>query len=209
MKEVSKSAPAQAQTSSSSASTSAPSKTSDASQPPFPIPNIDFSEEFARELTLGMKSLMQEIVSEAGIDPSSLDKSLPRENGELGEDDDAEGELTEEEKEQQRKFKAAWEAMLVEGMGGDSSVEALAMGQVPGMSSAGAAGASASASRAAAGGGVEDFQASIKRAMEKLKESDANAQVSSGVLPNVPILDYRLHELIIAIAGCGGGHRLV
>lgn len=114
-----------------------------------------------------MKSLMQEIATEAGVDGPSLRPP--------GEEDGGEP-LTEEEREQQRRFKAAWEAMLVEGMGGEMDPESIAKGKASSSSGA-SAGTGVGAD---AGAGVDDFQASIRKAMEKLKESDAHAQVSLG-----------------------------
>ncbi|KAH9476275.1 Peroxisome biogenesis protein 19-1 [Psilocybe cubensis] len=96
------------------------------------------SSEFAKELALGMESLMREITGE-------VSKS----------DVDADGSETTED-ERARAFKAAWEAMLIEGM--DANI-------------AGAGDASAkkeSSSTSTAGG----FQDKIKQAMEKLKESE-------------------------------------
>lgn len=70
--------------------------------------------------------------------------------------------LTEEQikqKETERLMKAAWEAMLIEGMDG------MAPSDVP------------PATTASASAATSDFQSKIKQTMDKLKESEDNLQV--------------------------------
>ena len=72
-------------------------------------------------------------------------------------------DVTEEER--NRAFKAAWEAMLVDGMDGnlgDGGLEGI--GEAPGKSER-------------KEGGPGGFQDKIKQAMDKLKESESKAQV--------------------------------
>ena len=100
-----------------------------------------------------MASLMREIAAESG-------SGLP----ETAED----GEQTEEEKEREKAFRKAWEDMLVDGMNGALDMKDLGL----------------------EGDGVESkdkgaevpedaFQSSIRKAMEKMKESEEKIQVSS------------------------------
>ena len=88
--------------------------------------------------------------------------------------------------EREKAFKAAWEAMLVDGMNGTINPEDF-LG-TPGAASAGAAkakatatatasGASSSGAGANAGAGTDSFQENIRRAMDKLKESDQKVRV--------------------------------
>ncbi|EDR10787.1 uncharacterized protein LACBIDRAFT_293286 [Laccaria bicolor S238N-H82] len=111
------------------------------------------SSEFAKELSMGMESLMQEIVAEG--------KGKKEGGGEK------------EEERQAKMFKAAWEAMLVEGMngpGGEELAELLAGGEATGARDG------KSTTAEGAGGG---FQDKIKQAMDKLKESETNLQGDS------------------------------
>ena len=129
-------------------------------------------EDFARELTKGMESLFRDIAMGAGLD------GVP----DLGKGAGAEGAATDEE--QERAFRAAWEAMLVEGMNGTMNPEDLIA--PPGAGTARAAGtgnAAASSSgtgrgTGTSGGPPQSFQDNIKRAMDKMKESN---QLVSGV----------------------------
>ncbi|OCH91767.1 Pex19 protein, partial [Obba rivulosa] len=107
-------------------------------------------DDFASELARGMESLMREIAAESGVDLNDVPGASG--NGERR------GLSEEERKEQERKFAAAWEAMLVEGMNGHMNADELS-GELP------------------AAGSEETFQQTIKKAMEKLKESDSNLQV--------------------------------
>lgn len=101
---------------------------------------------------------MKEIGEEAGAPPPG--------NGD--------GEPDEEAKEQARAFKAAWEAMLVEGMNGKEGEDpVLSLGEAlgdrkenPGSSSAGA------------GSSTENFQDKIRQAMEKMKEAEGMNKAS-------------------------------
>ncbi|KAI0699770.1 Pex19 protein [Cerioporus squamosus] len=130
-----------------------------------PLAGID--EDFARELTKGMESLFRDIAQGAGLD------DIP----DLGKEAE---DATDEERE--RAFKAAWEAMLVEGMNGTMNPEDLlgglgAAGAGKAKAKAGEAKASGSGSvpSASAGAATDSFQENIRRAMDKLKESDQKA----------------------------------
>lgn len=110
---------------------------------------------------MGMESLMREIANEAGLDAKETE--LPEG-----------GAQTEEEKKREEAFRAAWEKMLVEGMNG-----ALDIDDLTGDASSKGKKKEADVGSSAAVPSVESddtFQASIKKAMEKLKESDANLQ---------------------------------
>lgn len=112
---------------------------------PFGLGGLD--ADFAAELTRGMESLFKDIAGGAGLD------GIP----DLSEAEDG---TTDEER--AKAFKAAWEAMLVEGMDGAMSAEDVgsdkgkaAEGAVPG-----------------AGVPTDSFQENIRKAMERMKESD-------------------------------------
>lgn len=107
------------------------------------------SAEFARELAEGMENLMKEITG----------------------GNQSEGDQTEAER--ARAFKAAWEAMLVEGLDGTSADGGLPdLGQVLGQDGVGPSTSNK------AGGETTGFQDKIKQAMDKLKESESKVQVS-------------------------------
>lgn len=110
------------------------------------------SSEFAKELAKGMESLMREIAGEA-------DGSTAASGGD---------DVSEEER--ARAFKAAWEAMLVEGMDGN-----LGEGGFEGLAQASSKGAAPKSKEGAAGAG--GFQDKIKQAMDKMKESESKMQV--------------------------------
>ncbi len=119
-------------------------------------------EDFARELTKGMESLFRDIAMGAGID------DVP----DLGKE--AEGAMGEE---QEKAFRAAWEAMLVEGMNGSMKPEDLAGPVGLGAAKAKATdtitgNAATSGSPSSSGGPPQSFQDNIKRAMDKMKESN-------------------------------------
>ncbi|KAJ7239946.1 Pex19 protein family-domain-containing protein [Mycena haematopus] len=94
--------------------------------------------DFAKELAKGMESLMREI--------AAANPDVGEQGGE-GEDAEGEGEAA--------RFKAAWEAMLIQEMDG----------------------AAASAGVSAEGAGAtDDFQAKIRAAMHKLNEGESTLQ---------------------------------
>ncbi|EIW56168.1 Pex19 protein [Trametes versicolor FP-101664 SS1] len=121
---------------------------------PFGLGGLD--ADFAAELTRGMESLFKDIAGGAGLD------GIPG----LSEAEDG---TTDEER--AKAFKAAWEAMLVEGMDGAMSAEEVsdkgkaAEGAAPGV-----------------GAPTDSFQENIRKAMERMKESDRKADeaTSSG-----------------------------
>ncbi|KAI0644010.1 Pex19 protein family-domain-containing protein [Trametes meyenii] len=119
---------------------------------PFGLDGLD--DDFARELTKGMESLFRDIAQGAGLDGAPADGA---------------GDADDEERE--RAFRAAWEAMLVEGMNGTMSAED--------MLGAGSKGAVEEGSVPAAGT-AESFQESIRKAMDKMKESSQKADEASG-----------------------------
>ncbi|TFK32374.1 Pex19 protein, partial [Crucibulum laeve] len=118
------------------------------------------SDEFAKELAKGMESLMREIA----VGPEGVDK------------------LPGDEEEAAKVLKAAWEAMLVDGMNGESGDEGLMrLGELLGQDPlSGAAGKEkAKAPPAPAPVASNDFQSKIKQAMDKLKESESNLKTDS------------------------------
>lgn len=112
---------------------------------PFGLGGLD--ADFAAELTRGMESLFKDIAGGAGLD------GIPA----LSEAEDG---TTDEER--AKAFKAAWEAMLVEGMDGAMSAEDV--GSDKGKAAEGAA--------PGAGAPTDSFQENIRKAMERMKESD-------------------------------------
>ncbi|KAF9448086.1 hypothetical protein P691DRAFT_775685 [Macrolepiota fuliginosa MF-IS2] len=116
----------------------------------------ELSAEFARELAKGMESLMKEITNNGST-------STAKEGTNSSTD-----ELTDEEKAQ--AFKAAWEAMLVEGLSG---MDADGLGEPLDNDGVKPKDAGTSAP-------PNDFQSKIKQAMGKLKESESNLQSGSG-----------------------------
>jgi peroxin-19 len=105
-----------------------------------------------------MESLMQELGG-SSLSESAEDKNRP------------EGELSNDEVE--RSFKAAWEAMLVEGMDG--------MGQ--GINEDAKEKSSTSDTKRGDGESSNAFKDQIRQAMDKLRESESNLKVlSSGIL---------------------------
>ena len=118
-----------------------------AAKPTPSLDDLDMSEDFARELAEGMASLMREIAQESGD----------------GKDADGK-EMSEEEKKQDEVFKKAWEAMLAENLNGQDKGTGKGKAK-EGQPSAGEA------------EGEEGFQDSIKRAMERMKESEAGLHV--------------------------------
>ncbi|KAL1714995.1 Pex19 protein family-domain-containing protein [Schizophyllum commune] len=129
--------------------------------------------EFTKELARGMESLMKELGDDA-----------VKEHAEAGKD------MTPED--QERIFKAAWEAMLVEGKGaGGEDLEVLQelLAKTGGQGKEGkrpeGAGASSSAPSAS------DFQAKIRQATQKLRESESsmNSGASGGAGPSSADVD--------------------
>ncbi|KAF8960796.1 Pex19 protein, partial [Flammula alnicola] len=144
------------------------------------------SSEFAKELAQGMESLMREIAGEAAGSAQG---------------DASGGEVTEEER--ARAFKAAWEAMLVEGMDGnlgDGGLEALGETLTKDPSAKG------KEADAGAGAGTGGFQDKIKQAMDKLKESESKIKVTSsaGAAANPESLEALLQSLGDLGLGEGG-----
>ena len=106
---------------------------------------------------MGMESLMQEIVAEG------KGKKAREEGGERA---------GTEEARQAKIFKAAWEAMLVEGMNGPDGEELAEL-----LASAGGGEAPGARDGKSTAEGAGGFQDKIKQAMDKLKESETNLQV--------------------------------
>ncbi|KAJ3482703.1 hypothetical protein NLI96_g6799 [Meripilus lineatus] len=155
----------------SASSTSTPSQ-KQPEKPPLGFEDLALSDDFTKELAAGMASLMREIAAESG-------SGLP----ETAED----GEQTDEEKEREKAFRKAWEDMLVEGMNGALDMKDLGL----------------------EGDGVESkdkgvevpedaFQSSIRKAMEKMKESEEKIQSESGSAGSDPL------EALLSQLGEGG-----
>ncbi|KAI0828514.1 Pex19-domain-containing protein [Trametes gibbosa] len=105
-------------------------------------------DDFANELTKGMESLFRDIAQGAGL------ADIP---------DLATAEEGTSEAERAKAFQAAWEAMLVEGMNGAISAE-----DVAGKGKAAEGGPST-------GAATDSFQENIKKAMDRMKESERKA----------------------------------
>ncbi|KAI0367286.1 Pex19-domain-containing protein [Pilatotrama ljubarskyi] len=129
----------------------APQSASHKKPDPFGLEGLD--DDFARELTKGMESLFRDIAEGAGLE------DIP---------DLAKIEEGTTDEERAKAFKAAWEAMLVEGMNGAMSAEEVAE---KGKGAEGAAGSSAPAPS----GSTDSFQDNIRKAMDRMKESDRKA----------------------------------
>jgi peroxin-19 len=119
-------------------------------------------------------------------------ESLMREIGEEGKRKggkaEAEGEgSADKDKENERVFKAAWEAMLVEGMDGVGGADLAGLGDLLG--DGGVKGKEKGADKDGAGGGEkDDFQSKIRQTMGKLKESESNLQACPQPLC-IPIIE--------------------
>lgn len=114
------------------------------------------SETFSRELQKCMESLMRELGS-ASLSESAEGENRPE--GELGKD------------ETERMFKAAWEAMLVEGM--DGTVQSTSNDTKEPSS------APMTGTEPDGGGPSNTFQDQIRQAMDKLRESESNLQAGN------------------------------
>ncbi|KAF8066549.1 Pex19 protein family-domain-containing protein [Lyophyllum atratum] len=128
----------------------------------------ELSAEFSRELAKGMESLMREISG----------GSLPGEQqGAAG----AGGAV--DDKEAQQAFKAAWEAMLVEGMDGMGNNDLAGLEEFLGQGAKDAKGKESASEKS--GAGTNEFQSKIQQAMNKLRESESNLQADSTPKPAV------------------------
>ncbi|THH27139.1 hypothetical protein EUX98_g7046 [Antrodiella citrinella] len=136
----------------------APSAQPAAAKPKLGLDDLNLSDDFASELAKGMAELMREIASEASPAP---------EGGASGEDKEAEA-----------KFRKAWEDMLIgemDSMGAGVPGE----GVYPGVAGTEGKGKATAAEAGKREVGDDDFQKSIRKAMEKLKESETNLQAES------------------------------
>lgn len=130
------------------------------------LESLGMDEDFMRELTQGMESLMREMVG--GADAKSETPDAPGSSAKAG----PQSPQTDEEKQRLDGLHAAWEKLLVESMNGALNMEDKAEG------AAGAAGASSTESSGSRPAPAQDsFEASIRKAMEKLKESETNLKV--------------------------------
>lgn len=106
----------------------------------------DFAADFERELAESMAAMMAAV------------NNGPEVSGD---------KLSEEDKERERAFKAAWEAMLVDGMDGVSD------GQIPGLAEY------LGKEQAKPGSSSTSYQDAIRQAQQKLKESDTKLNEDS------------------------------
>ncbi|TFY62030.1 hypothetical protein EVJ58_g4125 [Rhodofomes roseus] len=126
------------------------------------LDSLGMDEDFMRELSQGMESLMREIVS--GADPKADGAGAAGASAESDQDTD--------EKQRQEALHSAWEKMLAESMNGALNME----GEPEGV-----AGASESTKSGGATAAPQDsFEASIRKAMEKLKESESSLKDGAG-----------------------------
>ncbi|THV06899.1 Pex19-domain-containing protein [Dendrothele bispora CBS 962.96] len=166
-------------------------------QLPKPIPGVGSSaldtteevdeaaltDEFAKELAKNMEELMRELTSGMEADNKEQSKDV----------DDK--EMTKEEKEQetQKMMKAAWEAMLIEGMNG-------ATGDIPGLDGLAAKADDKGKTAQVPGQAAQtvpegDFQSRLKQTMDRLKESESNLQSDAGAGNNPESLEGLLSTL--------------
>lgn len=123
------------------------------------LEDLDINNDFARELAEGMAALMREIAVESGDKP---------EENLTGTD----APSTQEQLEREAEFRKAWEEMLVEGMNGALDTSDF------GVNKKGKAAAKPGELDGPKADVNDDgFQASIRKAMDKLKESDATLHV--------------------------------
>ncbi|KAH9918066.1 Pex19 protein family-domain-containing protein [Fomitopsis serialis] len=123
---------------------------------PSSLDSLGLDEDFMRELTQGMESLMREIATGDG----------PQAEGSNTEGQSAEGGQNTDEKQRQEALHAAWEKMFVESMNGALDVDSQSAGATDPTESSGSGGAAPPPQ--------DSFEASIRKAMEKLKESESN-----------------------------------
>ena len=122
--------------------------------------DLNLADGFTEELAKGMAALMREIAAESDVG-----------GGGLG---DAEGK-TGPQTDQEKAFREAWEKMLIEGM--NESLEP-GFGEETEKDNSKGKDKGKEAGKAESGEGKEDaFQESIRKAMNKLKESETNLQV--------------------------------
>jgi peroxin-19 len=137
------------------------------------IPEADeltakLAEDFVTELTKGMESLMREIGGDAGLPGSAV------------------GEKTEE---QEREFRAAWEAMLIQGMG---------TGGISGLDTTlGSTSDNEMGKDEGNVAGKEGFQQSIRQTMDKLKESESMLKVRFSTIITI----FRTSRFDLSIVG--------
>ncbi|KXN92039.1 Peroxisome biogenesis protein 19-1 [Leucoagaricus sp. SymC.cos] len=132
------------------------------------------SADFARELAKGMENLMQEITNGFATGDKTGSSSSNPTAGDGTEMTDT--ERAKADAERAKAFKAAWEAMLVEGLnGGDDAGRLEKLGEPLGKDGVKAKGDSNGAGTSTG----NDFQSKIKQAMDKLKESESNLQSGS------------------------------
>ncbi|KAF7970149.1 hypothetical protein HWV62_24930 [Athelia sp. TMB] len=165
----------------SSASSAIPTVPASAFPPPSPTPGSSFpqstneptkadeegaeeDEDFARELQRGMEALMRELVPGPPLGGAPAAATT----GAAG--------TKEEIRAQEAAFKAAWEAMLVEGMDGMAPGAGGSSSAVPGATEFPGVGSSKPKDAA---GKPKDFQAGIRAAVDKLKESESALKDSS------------------------------
>ncbi|KAF8657598.1 hypothetical protein AX16_002179 [Volvariella volvacea WC 439] len=147
-----------------------------------PTSEIDedaLSAEFAKELAKGMEELMKELATDGG-----------KLSGDASGSGDAEADVD-------KALKAAWEAMLVEGMNGAVDPSKL------GGQELGADGVAGSSSKPA--GGESDFQQKIRQAREKMRKNEEDLKnKSSGETPSQQSLEALLSSLNDLGLGSGG-----
>ncbi|KAH8088939.1 Pex19-domain-containing protein [Cristinia sonorae] len=163
----------------------APPPSAQQTKPKLGFDDLNLSDDFASELAKGMSELMREIAAEAS--PSGGTDGIAA--------------MSEEDRDAEVNFRKLWEDMLVKDMDGMPGMEDLLGGPGGGKGKGkGKAGAEANAGTAAAPGADDDaFQRSIRKAMEKLKESETNLQAESAAGGDDPL------EALLSSLGEGGG----
>ncbi|CAL1710393.1 unnamed protein product [Somion occarium] len=150
--------------------------------------DLNLADNFTEELAKGMAALMREIAAESDVG-----------GGGVGDADGKSGPQTDQEK----AFREAWEKMLIDGMNGEVDFDGLektteAKGKLKETGKA-----NGKAEGSAANGNTETkedaFQSSIRKAMDKLKESETNLQAESASDVSDPL------EALLSQLGDGAG----
>ncbi|KAG5641154.1 hypothetical protein DXG03_005880 [Asterophora parasitica] len=163
----------------------------------------ELSAEFSRELAKGMESLMREISGGAlpGETPSSSGEGAGTGEGGAGG-----GALSDEET--AKAFKAAWEAMLVEGMDGMAANDIAGLEEFLGQGAAKGKETGTSSTQQAGSGSApqNEFQSKIKQAVDKLRESESNLQADSAPksTPGTGPAPDSLEALLASLGDLGG-----
>lgn len=140
---------------------------------------LDIGSDFARHLQEGMAALMREIAAEAeATEAVEAGKVADKTSGPVSEDAKEAAASLESDPE----FRKIWENMIVNSMNGALDVEGLA--KAPG-----------TAGEAATAAAEDSFQASVRKAMDKMKVNDEKLQVEEPTEPDLDKLTAMLGQM--------------